>query len=126
MSSRLQHHYLRLLAHFGQQPSQTHLDALAELLCCTRRHVRGLLEQMAALGWLSWQGAAGRGRRSSLQLLASEAQLRLVRAGALLEEGELDGAVAALGADGQQLVALLRSQLGQHQIQDRQLLRIPY
>ncbi|MCD8546851.1 MAG: SgrR family transcriptional regulator [Aeromonadaceae bacterium] len=126
MSSRLQHHYLRLLSHFGQQPTQTHLDALAELLCCTRRHVRGLLEQMAALGWLSWQGAAGRGRRSSLQLLASEAQLRLVRAGALLEEGELDGAVAALGADGQQLVALLRSQLGQHQIQDRQLLRIPY
>ncbi len=126
MSSRLQHHYLRLLAHFGQQPTQTHLEALAELLCCTRRHVRGLLEQMAALGWLSWQGSAGRGRRSTLQLLASEAQLRLVRAGTLLEAGALDGAVAALGADGQQLVALLRSQLGQHQIQDRQLLRIPY
>ena len=107
---------------YYEQPTQTHLEALAELLCCTRRHVRGLLEQMAALGWLSWQGSAGRGRRSTLQLLASEAQLRLVRAGTLLEAGALDGAVAALGADGQQLVALLRSQLGQHQIQDRQLL----
>ena len=126
MQQRLEQHYLRLLRRFDLQAADTTLQSLAETLFCTRRHVRVLLNQMSQAGWLAWQGEAGRGRHSRLQLLVSEAQLDQARASTLLEAGELDAAVQALGADPRQLAALIRSQLGQHSHNDRQLLRVPY
>ena len=51
------------------------LQELADQLCCTRRHMRNVLVQMQASGWLRWQPETGRGHRSRLQLLRNEQQL---------------------------------------------------
>ena len=60
---RLEHQYLKLLGQFGLLEVTTTLQELADRLCCTRRHMRNLLTQMQAIGWINWQAEAGRGRQ---------------------------------------------------------------
>lgn len=123
---RLEHHYLRLLARFPSREADTHLQALAEGLCCSKRHMRTLLVTMQQRGWLSWQATPGRGHLARLRLLRDEQQLRVEKADRLLESGNVPGAVALLTDDRHHLAALLRSRLGYRIRDDAQSLRVPY
>ncbi|GAA0500595.1 SgrR family transcriptional regulator [Tatumella terrea] len=123
---RLEQHYRRLLAFYPQREVTLTLGELADKLCCSKRHMRGLLLRMQQAGWLNWQPSAGRGHQSELVLYYSEAQLLLRKAEQLLDEGDIRSAVGLLG-DQQQLVAgLLRQKLGYQVREDYQSLRIPY
>ena len=123
---RLEQHYRRLLALYPQREVTLTLGELADKICCSTRHMRGLLRRMQQAGWLSWQPAAGRGHQSALQLHLSESQLLFRKAEQLLEDGDIRSAVGLLG-DQQPLVAgLLRQKLGYQVREDYQSLRIPY
>ncbi|MEO9386721.1 HTH-type transcriptional regulator SgrR [Chromobacterium phragmitis] len=123
---RLLQQYSRLHQRFEGQDVDTSLQELSELLCCTRRHMRSLLAQMQALGWLDWAARPGRGQRSRLRFLRGVAELQRQQAEQLLEQGRVEQAVALLDDDPRQLAPLLLSRLGHRWNQDRQVLGVPY
>ncbi|OHX13302.1 HTH-type transcriptional regulator SgrR [Chromobacterium sphagni] len=125
-TQRLLQQYSRLYQHFAGQDAATSLQQLADILHCTRRHMRSLLAQMQQRGWLDWQSRAGRGQRSLLRFAQSMAQLQRQQAAQLLELGRVEQAAALLGDDPQQLAAILLARLGRRWSQDRQLLGVPY
>ncbi|POZ61897.1 HTH-type transcriptional regulator SgrR [Chromobacterium alticapitis] len=123
---RLLQQYSRLHRHYAGQDSAASLQQLADLLCCTRRHMRNLLAQMQELGWLDWRARAGRGSRSGLRFLREADELQRLQASQLLEQGRVEQAVALLEDDPQQLAPLLLSRLGRRWNADRQVLGVPY
>lgn len=123
---RLEHHYLRLLSLFPARETETTLQALADLLCCSKRHMRALLVKMQNEGWLNWQAAPGRGRQAQLMLLRDEQQLTVEKADRLLETGNVAAAVELLGEEKSRIASLLRTRLGYRIRDDFQSLRIPY
>ncbi len=68
-SSRLQQQFIRLWQCCDGRSQQTTLNELAEMLSCSRRHMRTLLNLMEARGWLARESEAGRGKRSRLTFL---------------------------------------------------------
>ncbi|OQS36099.1 HTH-type transcriptional regulator SgrR [Chromobacterium haemolyticum] len=126
MSARLAQQYQKLHRHFAGQAEAVSLQQLADLLFCTRRHMRSLLQQMQAQGWIAWQARAGRGMRSRLSFLQAPEQLQRERAAQLLEQGKVEQAVDLLGDDRGELAPLLLARLGKRWSQDRQVLGVPY
>lgn len=63
-SGRLQQQFIRLWQCCDGKSQETTLNELAEMLSCSRRHMRTLLNMMEARGWLTWEAEAGRGKRS--------------------------------------------------------------
>ena len=124
-TSRLQQQFIRLWQHFQGQPAETTLQALAEILSCSRRHVRSLLNAMQQQGWLHWQAEAGRGRRSALTFLRTGLALQQQRAEELLDQGSVDQLVQLVG-DKQAARQMLLAQLGRRFRQGRHLLRVLY
>ncbi len=89
--------YLKLLQHYGDKPVSVTLQELADVLFCTRRHMRNLLLQMQEAKWLIWQSQAGRGHRARLHLRYKPEQLLSEKAEQLLESGHVDQAIQLLG-----------------------------
>ncbi|MCJ9965164.1 SgrR family transcriptional regulator, partial [Salmonella enterica] len=104
--------YLKLLQHYGDKPVSVTLQELADVLFCTRRHMRNLLLQMQEAKWLIWQSQAGRGHRARLHLRYKPEQLLSEKAEQLLESGHVDQAIQLLGKNKHQVAQLLRSKLG--------------
>jgi SgrR family transcriptional regulator len=125
-NQRLNQQYIQLYQCFAGQSIATSLQQLAEVLGCTRRHMRNLLQRMQQLGWIDWRAQVGRGGRSALAFNRSVDSLLRDRAASLLEQGKIEQAVGLLGDDQHQLSALLLSRLGQRWSQDRQVLTVPY
>ena len=123
---RLEYHYLKLHRCYADTPVETTLQALAERLSCTRRHVRSLLGQMEAQGWIQWSSRAGRGYRSTLRCLCAPEQLLRQRVESLLSQGHIEQAMELMETEPQQLTPLLLKQLGKTQQQGEQILRVPY
>ena len=122
---RLTQQYIRLYQLLGATTALTSLQTLADGLHCTRRHMRNLLRQMQAQGWIDWQAQPGRGGRSRLALLRSIDSLQRERAEHLLAQGRIVQAADLI--DGREaLSALLLSRLGQRWEQGRQVLTVPY
>ncbi len=96
-TSRLQQQFIRLWQRYNGQSTETTLQALAEVLNCSRRHVRSLLGKMQHAGWLDWQAEAGRGKRSQLIFLRSGLALQQQRAEELLEQDHIDQLVQLVG-----------------------------
>ncbi|OZH92510.1 SgrR family transcriptional regulator [Salmonella enterica] len=118
--------YLKLLQHYGDKPVSVTLQELADVLFCTRRHMRNLLLQMQEAKWLIWQSQAGRGHRARLHLRYKPEQLLSEKAEQLLESGHIDQAIQLLGKNKHQVAQLLRSKLGYSVRADYQRLCIPY
>ncbi|ARU93719.1 SgrR family transcriptional regulator [Tatumella citrea] len=124
--TRLEQHYRRLLKLFPSRQASLTLGSLADQLCCSKRHMRGLLLRMQDAGWLEWQPSAGRGHHSLLTLRSSEQQLLLSKAEQLLDGGDIGSAVQLLDHEQPLVASLLRKKLGYNVRQDHQSLRIPY
>lgn len=123
---RFEQQYMRLLELFPSQTASVTLQQLADNLHCSKRHMRSLLVQMQALGWIDWQAVAGRGHRSQLSLLKNAHQMLVAKADKLLDQGSYDEAINLLGEEKQLVTSLLRSKLGYSIRDDYQSLRVPY
>lgn len=123
---RLTQQYHRLYQHFSGQEVETRLQQLADIACCTRRHMRNVLNSMQQQGWLEWQAQVGRGGRSRLRFCCKPESLQKDSAVLLLEQGKVAQALDVLGHDRQALATILLRQLGQHWRNNRQVLSIPY
>jgi MarR-like DNA-binding transcriptional regulator SgrR of sgrS sRNA len=68
---KLHHYFLLLHSRFGSgENNDTTLEEIGALLECTPRHAANLIRAMALNGWIAWTSVRGRGRRSTLLLLA--------------------------------------------------------
>jgi len=124
-SGRLQQQFIRLWQCCDGKPQATTLHELAELLNCSRRHMRTLLNTMQARGWLTWEAEAGRGKRSRLTFLYTGLALQQQRAEDLLEQDRIDQLVQLVG-DKATVRQMLVSHLGRSFRQGRHILRILY
>ncbi|NBC98629.1 HTH-type transcriptional regulator SgrR [Atlantibacter hermannii] len=124
-SARLQQQFIRLWQCCDGKPQETTLNELAELLNCSRRHMRTLLNAMQQKGWLTWDAEAGRGKRSKLTFLYTGLALQQQRAEDLLEQDRIDQLVQIVG-DKAAVRQMLISHLGRSFRQGRHILRILY
>lgn len=60
-TSRLQQQFIRLWQHYRYhgKTTETTLQQLADVLKCSRRHMRSLLNTMQQRDWLTWQAGTG-------------------------------------------------------------------
>ncbi|WP_213342117.1 HTH-type transcriptional regulator SgrR [Klebsiella aerogenes] len=124
-SSRLQQQFIRLWQCCDGRSQQTTLNELAEMLSCSRRHMRTLLNLMEARGWLAWESEAGRGKRSRLTFLYTGLARQQQRAEDLLEQDRIDQLVQLVG-DKTAVRQMLISHLGRSFRQGRHILRVLY
>lgn len=124
-SGRLQQQFIRLWQYCEGQPQHVTLNELAEMLNCSRRHMRNLLNAMQAQGWLSWQAEAGRGKRSTLTFISTGLALQQQRAEDLLEQDRLDQLMQIVG-DKDAVRRMVVSHLGRSFRQGRHILRVLY
>lgn len=124
-SSRLQTQFVRLWQHFQGQDSETTLQHIADILFCSRRHVRTLLNNMQNKRWLSWQAEAGRGKRSALLFHVNGLELQQAQAEHLLKEESIEKLVALVG-DKEIIRQMVLSELERSYRQGKSLLRIIY
>jgi len=124
-SSRLQQQFIRLWKSCQGQQIDTTLQALSEVLNCSRRHVRSLLSSMQEEGWLTWQAEAGRGKRSRLTFLFTGLSLQQQRAEELLDQDRIDQLVQLVG-DKKLVRQMLLSQVGRSFRQGKHILRVLY
>ncbi|HFD7668678.1 TPA: HTH-type transcriptional regulator SgrR [Enterobacter kobei] len=124
-SGRLQQQFIRLRQCCEGQSQETTLNELADLLNCSRRHMRTLLNTMQQQGWLSWEAEAGRGKRSRLTFLYTGLALQQQRAEDLLEQDRIDQLVQLVG-DKAAVRQMLVSHLGRSFRQGRHILRVLY
>lgn len=96
-SGRLQQQFIRLWQCCDGKTQDTTLNELAELLSCSRRHMRTLLNTMQERGWLTWEAEVGRGKRSRLTFLYTGLALQQQRAEDLLEQDRIDQLVQLVG-----------------------------
>ncbi len=124
-SGRLQQQFIRLWQCCEGRSQETTLNALADLLSCSRRHMRTLLNTMQQQGWLNWEAEAGRGKRSRLTFLYTGLALQQQRAEDLLEQDRIDQLVQLVG-DKAAVRQMLVSHLGRSFRQGRHILRVLY
>jgi SgrR family transcriptional regulator len=124
-SARLQQQFIRLWQCCDGKPQETTLNELADLLSCSRRHMRTLLNTMEERGWLTWQAEAGRGKRSRLTFIYTGLALQQQRAEDLLEQDRIDQLVQLVG-DKTAVRQMLVSHLGRSFRQGRHILRVLY
>ncbi|QJT79103.1 HTH-type transcriptional regulator SgrR [Kosakonia sp. MUSA4] len=124
-SGRLQQQFIRLWQCCDGKSQETTLNELAELLSCSRRHMRTLLNTMQERGWLTWDAEAGRGKRSRLTFLYTGLALQQQRAEDLLEQDRIDQLVQLVG-DKEAVRQMLVSHLGRTFRQGRHILRVLY
>lgn len=123
---RLRAQFTRLYHHFNGEDTDTALQAIADILVCTRRNARMVLSKLEEHGWLTWQPSVGRGKLSRLTFLRSESALREEQAAQWLTQGKIDQALACLDHDSTKLVTLIQKQMGPSTQNGRQIVRLPY
>ncbi|WP_058910930.1 SgrR family transcriptional regulator [Entomohabitans teleogrylli] len=118
--------YQRLLDRFGNQETHTTLSELAEILICSERHVRTLIKQLSASGWLSWQASPGRGHRARLQCQMPASSLSVSLMQVCLAKGDYQSALQLADGDPASLHHIIAPFLGGKWLQHQPTLRIPW
>ncbi|MEZ8127434.1 SgrR family transcriptional regulator [Enterovibrio norvegicus] len=123
---RLQAQFSKIYAHFRGKDSDTNLQDMSEILFCTRRNARMVLNKMAEQGWLTWDPAVGRGKQSRLTFHRSQSDLQMKRVREWVKNGKLDAALEHLDNDAAKLAQLIQEQLGVTTQEGKQIIRLPY
>lgn len=118
--------YQRLWQPTAGEPVQATVAELAGRCFCSERHVRTLLNQLEAAGWLTWRARSGRGKRGELTFLVTPESLRSSMMEEVLHKGQHQNALDLAQIAPEQLRHLLQPFLGGQWQNDTPTLRIPY
>lgn len=124
-TSRLQQQFIRLWQRYHGKTTETTLQQLADVLKCSRRHMRSLLNTMQQRDWLTWQAEPGRSKRSLLTFHYTGLALQQQWAEELLDQDRIDQLVQLVG-NKNELRQMLLSQLGRRFRQGKHILRVLY
>ncbi len=125
-SPRLRVQFETLFEHFQGQDVETQLEDVTDILFCTRRNARIVLNKMEEEGWIEWHPAAGRGKLSQLIFKRSRADVSENLARRYLNEGKIGQAFAVLDQDAAKLTQVIESYLGVQHQEGLQVGRLPY
>lgn len=125
-SPRLRTQFERLFEHFQGEDAVIQLDELTDILCCTRRNTRIVLNKLAEEGWIEWIPAAGRGKQSQLVFKRNKYDVSDNLAKRYLEEGRIEHALAVLDNDPARLTQVFQGYLGVSHLEGQQVIRLPY
>ncbi|KAA1225745.1 SgrR family transcriptional regulator [Vibrio cholerae] len=125
-SPRLRVQFETLFEHFQGQDVETQLEDVTDILFCTRRNARIVLNKMEEEGWIEWHPAAGRGKLSQLIFKRSRADVSENLARRYLNEGKIGQAFSVLDQDAAKLTQVIESYLGVQHQEGLQVVRLPY
>ncbi|WNJ97492.1 SgrR family transcriptional regulator [Vibrio ruber] len=125
-SPRLRVQFETLFEHFGGQNTEVRLEDVTDILFCTRRNARIVLNKMEEEDWIEWHPAAGRGKLSHLIFKRSRSDVSENLARRYLEEGKFGQAFSVLDQNADKLTQVIQSYLGVQHQQGRQVVRLPY
>ncbi len=111
-SSRIEAQFSTIYAYFKGKDSETSLQEVVELLSCTPRNARMVLNKMAEESWITWYPAIGRGKLSRLVFHRSVTELKMKRLRHWIRQGRVNKALDELDNDKAQFEFLLKAQLG--------------
>ncbi|WP_089138232.1 SgrR family transcriptional regulator [Vibrio rumoiensis] len=125
-SPRLRTQFERLFEHFQGEDCAIQLEELTDILCCTRRNTRIVLNKLAEEGWIEWMPAAGRGKLSRLIFKRNKIDVSENLAKRYLEEGKIEHALSVLDNDPARLTQVFQGYLGFSHLEGQQVIRLPY
>ncbi len=125
-SPRLRVQFETLFEHYKGKDSGVQLEDITDILFCTRRNARIVLNKMEEEGWLEWHPAPGRGKLSRLMFKRSRADVSENLARRYLEEGKINQALKVLDDDSAKLAQVVESYLGIVHQEGQQVVRLPY
>lgn len=125
-SPRLRVQFETLFEHYKGQDCGVQLEEITEVLFCTRRNARIVLNKMEEEGWIEWHPAPGRGKLSQLNFKRSRADVSENLARRYLEEGKIGQALKVLDQDTAKLAQVVESYLGVQHQEGQQVVRLPY
>lgn len=125
-SPRLRAQFETLFEHFKGKDASVQLEEITEILFCTRRNARIVLNKLAEEGWIEWHPAAGRGNLSQLLFKRNRQDVSENLAKKYLDEGKIGQALTVLDRDSGRLTQVIRDYLGVQHIEGRQVIRLPY
>lgn len=115
---QLADHYLRLRKHLSQygegQEIQITLNDLAQILCCTNRHVKNILKQMSDSEWISWIPGRGRGNHSALFFRVPGKEIVFEVAKQLVSKGDVKTAYEHINSNAPSMQKDFTKWLSQH------------
>ncbi|MCK6263582.1 SgrR family transcriptional regulator [Vibrio sp. ZSDE26] len=125
-SPRLRVQFESLFKHFKGQDTGIQLDEITEILYCTRRNARIVLNKMEEQGWIEWHPAPGRGKLSQLKFKRSRTDVNETLAKRYLDEGRISHALGVLNNDSAKLARVIDGYLGVQHQEGQQVIRLPY
>lgn len=125
-SPRLRVQFESLFEHFNGQDVGVQLEDITDILFCTRRNARIVLNKMEEQGWIEWHPAAGRGKLSDLKFKRSRSDVSENLARRYLDEGKIGQAFSVLDQDAAKLTQVIQSYLGVQHQEGLQVVRLPY
>lgn len=97
---QLSEHFFNLKNLFGKLEAQisqkTTLQELGTVWNCTPRNVKWIIRRLCAAGWIAWSPGRGRGNRSTLTILTSEAEVALALAQEATNKGRFHDGIRFL------------------------------
>ncbi|CAM4094425.1 SgrR family transcriptional regulator [Vibrio neonatus] len=125
-SPRLRTQFETLFEHFKGQDSDTRIEEITEILFCTRRNARIVLNKLSEEGWIEWHPSAGRGKQSQLIFKQNRQDVGEGLAKRYLEEGRIGQALQVLNQDANRLTQVIQDYLGVQHRQGQQVVSLPY
>jgi len=125
-SPRLRSQFETLFEHYQGQDSDVQLEEITDILFCTRRNARIVLNKLAEEGWVEWHPAAGRGKLSQLVFKRNKQDVSENLAKRYLEEGKIGQALNVLERDAGRLTQVIQDYLGLQHQEGQQVVRLPY
>ncbi len=125
-AQRLKAQFSTLYTHFEGKDTETTVQNMSDVLCCTHRNARIVLNKMMREGWIDWIPSVGRGHLSRLIFHRNDVDLQLKRVAEWINRGEIELAFNALRKDADYLTDLIEANLGFHEDDNRRVIRLPY
>ncbi|MCY9803363.1 SgrR family transcriptional regulator [Vibrio scophthalmi] len=125
-SPRLRVQFETLFEHYDGIDLGVQLEEITDILCCTRRNARIVLNKMEEEGWIEWHPSPGRGKLSQLNFKRSRTDVSENLARRYLEEGKIGQALKVLDQDAAKLARVVESYLGVQVQEGQQVVRLPY
>ena len=125
-SPRLRVQFETLFEYFDGKDSDVQLDDITDVLCCTRRNARMVLNKLEEQGWVEWLPAAGRGKLSQLIFKQNRCDVSENLARRYLQEGKIGQALSVLDHNAAKLTQVIQNYLGVQYQEGEQVIRLPY
>ncbi len=121
---RIETQFSTLYAYFKGKDSETSLQEVVDILSCTPRNARMVLNKMTEESWITWYPAIGRGKLSRLVFHRTVTELKMKRLRYWIRQGKLNKALDELDKDKVQFDFLLNAQLGFLNDKGRSIIRL--